>query len=448
MTEQGISPAQVALRLVYDSAGDALTEDRVARVFAERYAAQLRFSHDREHWFQWDQTRWREERTKLAFEWARSLCRDLNRKGEKQLGRAVTAGAVERFARSDRALAMRGDEWDADPWLLNTPGGTVDLRTGEIRAADPADLITRSTLVTPEEGEPAVWRRFLAQVTQEDEELELFLRQIAGYALTGDTREECLFFFFGPGGNGKGTFVGALYEILGDYAASAAMDTFLAARFERHSTDLAMLRSARLVIASETRGGRAWDEQRIKTLTGGDPVTARFVRQDNFTFRPAFKLMLFANHKPVLRTVDDAWRRRIIILPFVHRPARRDPTLKERLKAEYGQILRWAIEGCLDWQANGLVVPARVRAETATYFESQDLLAAWLEERCEIARAHVETTPSLFASWREFAEAANEHPGSARSLTEELVRFGFRRCKDELGIRGRGVAGLRLKSSA
>src|SRR5262249_10367109 len=164
----------------------------------------------------------------------------------------------------------------------------------------------------------------------------------------------------GPGGNGKGTFVGALHEIMGDYAAAASMDTFLASRHERHTTDLAMLRGARLVIASETQKGRAWDEQRVKALTGGDPVTARFMRKDNFTFRPMFKLLLTGNHKPSLRGVDEALRRRIHVIPFAFRPGRPDPTLKERLRAEHSRILQWAIEGCLDWQQHGLMVPARV----------------------------------------------------------------------------------------
>ncbi len=423
----------------------ALTEDNLARAFADQHRDALRFSHDRGHWFVWDGARWREDTTDLAFEWARRLCRDLNIEGKKTFSKAATASAVEWFARADRVFAMRGNEWDADPWLLGTPGGTVDLKTGELRAADPGDLITRSTSVAPAEGEPALWHRFLAQVTQEDQELERFLQQIAGYALTGDTRHECLFFFYGRGRNGKGTFIGALHEILGDYAASAAMDSFLDTRYERHSTDLAMLRGARMVIASETKKGRAWDEQRVKALTGGDAVTARFMRQDNFTYRPAFKLFLFGNHKPVLKSVDEAWRRRFNIIPFTFTPQHPDDTLKARLRGEYGQILQWAIEGCVDWQQHGLVVPARVKAETAEYFAGQDQVQTWLDEHCEADRRHVETNNTLFKSWKAFCEAIGEQPGASRTLADELATHGFRRIKDEMGIRGRGFNGLRVK---
>ena len=422
-----------------------LSEDGLALAFTDQYRNVLRFSHDRGRWFVWDGTRWREDSTDVAFNWTRELCRAHNADGKKSVAKAATAAAVERFARADRTFAMRGDEWDPDPMLLNTPAGTVDLRTGKLRPSDPADLITRSTLVAPGEAEPYLWRQFLEQVTQGDEEMELFLRQIAGYALTGITREECLFYAYGPGGNGKGTFIGALHEILGDYAVAATMDTFLASRFERHSTDLAMLRGARLAIASETQEGRAWDEQRVKTLTGGDVITARFMRMDNFSFRPALKLLLFGNHKPRLKTVDDAWRRRFHIIPFTFRPAKPDNTLKARLRDEYPEILRWAIDGCLDWQANGLIVPPRVAAESRDYFASQDVFTAWLDERCEPDRGAAATVADLYRSWKEYAEAAGEHPGSSRSLGDRLTSRGFRRIKDELGIRGRGFTGLRLR---
>jgi len=224
------------------------------------------------------------------------------------------------------------------------------------------------------------------------------------------------------------------------------METFLDSRFERHSTDLAMLKGARLVIASETKRGRAWDEQRVKALTGGDPITARFMRQDNFTYRPQFKLLLHGNHKPILRNVDDAWRRRFHIIPFTFQPARPDETLKAPLRDEYGQILQWAIDGCLDWQKNGLIVPPRVKAETAQYFLSQNIFATWIEDRCEVDRTLSATNAELFSSWKTFAEAAGEHPGSAKLLHEELVGAGFKPVKDTAGIRGRGFLGLRVRA--
>lgn len=428
------------------AAAYTLNEDNIARVFAAQHGKDLRFSHDRARWFKWDGARWREEQTGLAFEYARRLCRDLNIEGKKTFAQARTAAAVERFARSDRAFAVTGEEWDRDPFKLNTPAGTIDLRTGHLKPADPADLITRCTSVSPEEGEPRLWLQFLDQATQGDEELQRLLRQIAGYALTGDTREECFFFAWGPGGSGKGTFTGALQNIMADYAANASMDAFLSSKFERHSTDLAMLRGARLVLASETAEGRAWDEQRIKALTGGDLITARFMRADNFTYKPTFKLLLFGNHKPRLSVVDDAWRRRVNILPFKYQPPVRDLTLKARLREEYPAILAWAIEGALDWLENGLAIPGRVRAESDSYFEEQDVFAGWLETGTIADRSSASTNEALYSSWTAYAEAAGERPESARTLADRLAAHGFDRIKDTQGIRGRGFAGIRLRT--
>ena len=155
-----------------------------------------------------------------------------------------------------------------------------------------------------------------------------FLQQIVGYCLTGDTREHALFFIYGPGGNGKSVFLNTVSAIIGDYATTAAMDTFVASKSDRHPTDLAGLRGARLVAASETEEGRAWAEAKIKAITGGDPISARFMRQDFFTYRPQFKLVIVGNHKPVLKNVDDAAERRFNIIPFDE--SRHGPTSSSR----------------------------------------------------------------------------------------------------------------------
>jgi putative DNA primase/helicase len=215
------------------------------------------------------------------------------------------------------------------------PKGVVDLRTGRRRASNPDDGTTKTTAVGPAKNTDCpLWSRFLAEATGGDAEMVRFLSQWFGYALTGDTRGHALVFVFGPGGNGKGVFLNVLTGILGDYATTATMDAFIASHGERHSTDLAMLRSARLVTASETEKGRAWAEAQIKQLTGGDLIAARFMRQDNFTFRPQFKMTIVGNHRPSLRTVDDAARRRFNLVPFTYKPAAPDQELERKLKPE------------------------------------------------------------------------------------------------------------------
>jgi putative DNA primase/helicase len=283
---------------------------------------------------------WREDATMLAFDMARAVCRQAAAEAPtSRLGAAIasakTVAAIERLAKADRRHAATVEQWDADPWLLNTPEGVVDLRTGATRPHRANDHVTKITAVAPGGGCP-LWLRFLARITAGDVELQAFLQRAAGYALTGITREHALFFAYGTGGNGKGVFLNTLTGIMGGYAAVAEMATFTASNGDRHPTDLAMLRGARLVTAQETEEGRQWAEARIKTLTGGDPITARFMRQDFFTFAPQFKLFIAGNHKPGLRNVDEAMRRRLHLIPFTVSipPGERDPDLPEKLRAE------------------------------------------------------------------------------------------------------------------
>jgi len=235
----------------------------VAQQFADRYADHLRYCHDTGAWFRWDGNIWRQVRTGIAFQWARELARSMAvcepAKIRYTTSKISFAGGVERFARSDPVFAVTIDVWDTDPWLLGTPAGTVDLRTGELRPERQSELITKATAVaTAATANCPTWLRFLEEATKNDAELTRFLQQWAGYSLTGITREHALGFVFGSGGNGKTVFINVLTGIVADYAASAAMETFAASHSDRHPTDLAMLRGARLVTASETEEGRAW----------------------------------------------------------------------------------------------------------------------------------------------------------------------------------------------
>ena len=325
---------------------------------------------------------------------------------------------------------------------------TVELRTGRARGPQRSDYITKRTAVAPAPpGTPTpIWTAFLRDATRGDQELISYLQRMAGYSLTGDTSEHALFFIYGDGGNGKGVFINTLTRIFGDYAVVASMETFTASKSDRHPTDLAMLRGARLVTAQETEEGRAWSEVRIKALTGGDPVTARFMRQDFFTFEPTFKLVIAGNHKPNLRSVDAAMRRRFNIIPFTNKPTSPDPQLAEKLKAEWPGILRWCIDGSLAWQQQGLKPPAIVREATDAYFDEQDLFAQWLEECCEAGASKSDTTAALFASWKAWAERNGDVAGTTRSFTQAMVKAGFRLVKNTPGHRGkRGFVGVAVK---
>jgi len=413
--EKGAANSGREFRRIWDKAGEAadptLTEDGIALAFAAEFQDDLRFDHHSGHWHQWDGVRWRKEETRLAFDWARTTCRTLAQSVKADgklaaiLGRASTAGAVERFAQADRAVAVTSEIWDRDPFLLGTPGGTVDLRTGGLNPAKQSDLITKICAVIPAETPDCpLWLKFLEEVTRGDREMVRFIRQWLGYTLTGDTREHALLFVFGPGGNGKSVLLNTVSGILGDYCRVAAMETFTASNSDRHPTDLAMLQGARMVCASETEEGRAWAESRIKQLTGGDRIAARFMRQDFFEFQPQFKLTIIGNNKPVLRNVDEAARRRINMLPFVHKPPVPDKALEQKLRAEWPAILRWMIEGCMIWQKTGLAPPQAVIDATNKYLESEDAIASWIADRCECKASYQDTSAKLFASWKSWAE--------------------------------------------
>jgi len=428
----------------------AYSDDALALRFTERHEHELRFVSPWGRWLIWDGCRWEIDGTQRAFDLARHIGREASAqiidangpaKHAASVASAKTFGAIERLARADRRHAATTDEWDADPWLLNTPGGTVDLATGKTRAHARADRITKTTAVAPG-GECPTWLAFLDRVFAGDKALIAFARRVLGYSLTGSTREHALFFLYGTGGNGKGVFLNTWAAILGDYAKVAAMETFTASHTDRHPTDVAMLRGARAVIAQETEAGQRWAESRIKALTGGDPISARFMRQDFFTFAPSFKLMIAGNHKPSLRSVDEAVKRRVNLVPFtVTIPkSERDPTLPEKLVAEWPGILAWAIEGCLDWQQVGLKPPEAVVAATDDYFEAEDTFGRWIEECCETGASFSAGSTELFASWKAWTEADGEDAGSVKRFSEALSARGFEKFKTS-AIRGfRGIS--------
>jgi putative DNA primase/helicase len=420
------------------------TEEAIAREWVYIHHDRWRFDHGVKRWYCWNGSRWLRDEQMLAFHTIGEHLRAAAYAcGKKALpAKSGTARGVETFAMANPMAAVGHDVWDADDFLLGTPGGTVDLRTGALRAPDPADLITRSASVTPAAGKPARWLQFVEEATNNDPELGTFLQRALGYCLTGSTREHALFFVYGAGKNGKSVFLNTATRILGDYATTAAMDTFTASRGDKHPTDLARLDGARLVAASETEEGRAWAESRIKQLTGGDRIAARFMRQDFFEFTPRFKLFIVGNFQPVLHNVDAAMRRRFNIIPFVHTPPQPDQTLEEKLEAEHPQILQWMIEGARDWLTNGLNRPAAVMRATEHYFDEQDLIGQWIAEQCVTAgRGGIPT--ALFKSWSAFALSNGEQPGTMKALAGAVEKRGFLPSRDS---QGRFWAGLDLRT--
>jgi len=446
------APAAVTEPATTNSDHCAVSESEISDEFTEIHGSKCRWDVNCGAWFIWTGTHWRRDEGSLAFHWAKKLIRNhvggMDPKARIAPGRAAFAGGVERFARADPALMATAETWDRDPWLLGSPGGTVDLHTGRLGPARREDYITRQTAVAPAPAGTAhpVWSRFLGEATRGDVALQRFMQQVSGYCLTGVTREHALFFVYGPGGNGKSVFLDVLRGIMGEYATVASMDAFTVSYGDKHSTDLAALAGARLVTASETEEGRQWAESRIKSLTGGDPITARFMRQDNFTYLPQFKLLIVGNHQPALRNIDEAARRRFNIIPFMHQPVAKNDRLTDELKSEWPAILRWAIDGCQNWQSNGLARPKVVLDATNEYMDSQNLVRRWIEDHCEMGKLCTDTSSNLFRAWQYYAAAAGERPGTAKWFSQVLQREGC--VPVRIGaVQARGFGGIRLKPS-
>lgn len=440
---KALRPAEAAVVADEEPLPPGFSEDALAQAFTERHGAAWRYVAGWGKWLQWDGARWRPEETLRVFDLARDVCREVAQKSsDKRRHRvrsAAVVAAVERFARADRTHAAKASAFDADPLALNTPGGVVNLRDGKMLPHEATRHMTKLAGATPS-GECPAWRAFLRRATDGDEGLERYLARVAGYALTGVTTEHALFFIYGTGANGKSVFLNTLAAVMGEYATTAPADTFLEMRGERHPTELAALRGARLVTALEVERGRRWAEARIKALTGGDRIAARYMRQDFFEFTPVFKLIMAGNHKPGLRDVDEAIRRRLHLIPFsVTVPKEeRDQNLTAILLTERDGILKWALEGCLEWQISGLDAPQSVVSATEEYLEAEDSLGIWLEEACTTGERCKATTAELFEAWKAWAEKRGEAPGTAKRLADDLAKRGFAkwRSRESRGFRG------------
>jgi putative DNA primase/helicase len=348
------------------------------------------------------------------------------------------------------ALTLTHDDFDQDPFLLGTPGGTVDLRSGEIRASDPADLISKSTAVAPRAGTPHRWVAFLEEATGGDEELQQYLQKLAGYALTGSVQEQSLHFIHGPPLTGKSVFISTLSGLFGTYHENAPIDTFAAGKGDRHPTDLAKLAGARLVTAVETQEGRAWDTQRIKSITGGDRISARFMRQDFFDYMPTYKIVVVGNHEPEIKGADEAMMRRLHVIPFEHSPDEVDRLLADRLKEEWPQILQWAIDGCLMWLADGLARPAVVVARTEKYREEEDPVGAFINECCVVDPDVEVSRQDLYRAWSQWCHQQGEEAGTLKTLKRRFASkekaVGFTDVRLSGHGRPAGYRGLGLKT--
>lgn len=450
------------------------THDEVscARRLAAAAAGSLRYVAEWRKWIQFDGQRWRIDDGGAAIEAAKRLRDSLwsemptltRTEAEaaitfvKGMGASKRLAGVVMLASSEPAIRVHAEELDRHPMLLNLRNGILDLNTLEMRPHDPTLLITQVAGVSyGETAESELWERFINEATDGNEELAAFLQRAAGVSLTGSVRDEVLYCHHGRGANGKSTYLDALRHVLGDYAA-VAPPSFLAHRgTEGHPTEVAMMHGKRLVAAIEMEAGTRMRESFVKSLTGGDAIQARRMREDFWTVEPQWKLHVSFNDPPRVTGTDDGIRRRLCVIPWLVRfdGARRDSTLKERLCAdgpERAGILNWAIGGLRAWQLRGLDAPACVKAFTEEFTRQQDSFGQFIDERCDVAPGHRVESQTFYREFHEWLERRGESTTTWTSnrVANELQRRGFVKEDRRTGGIHRGkyfYAGLGLLSA-
>ena len=416
-----------------------------ARRLVKLHGRDLHYCHPWGKWMFWDGRRWRIDTIGEVVRRAKDTVRQIYVEASRELDddrrealvkHALKSESKERIAamislaESELGIPVVPDDLDRDPWLLNCPNGTLDLRTGELRPHKREDLITKMVSITydPEATCPK-WEAFLDHIMAGNQNLIRFIQRAVGYSLTGDVSEQCFFMCYGTGANGKTVFLRTLLALMDEYGKPMDPELLMAHTGEVHPTIRADLMGTRLAVAIETEEGRRLNETLTKWLTGGDKLKARFMRQDFFEFEPTHKIWLATNHKPVIRGTDLAIWRRIRLIPFnvTIPPGEQDIRLPQKLREELPGILSWAVRGCLEWQKHGLGVPEEVKNATEGYRAEMDVIAQFLDEACVINPMAKARASDLYKSYTAWCEENGERALSQRSFGMRLTERGFRR---------------------
>jgi putative DNA primase/helicase len=444
------------------------TDDGNAERLSRRHGQQLRYCYEK-GWLVWTGTHWavdrRGELQRLAVETIKViLAEELpnidSLEESKNLWSWAKSSLNNTRIRSMISCAEAKDpipavleDFDRDPLKLNLLNGTLDLKTTLFGDHNREDLITKVARVHYDpEAQCPMWLAFLDRVLNRDGDLIQYVQKAVGYSLTGSTDEECVFILYGVGANGKSTFVETIAAMLGDYAMQTPTETLMMRRSDAPTNDLARLQGARFVSAAETEEDRRLAESKVKAMTGGDTVTARFLFKEFFDFRPEFKIYLSCNHRPLVRGTDDAIWRRLRLIPFLVQipPLERDPSLKGprgKLQTELSGILNWALEGCKLWQKDGLISPHAVREATGGYRSDMDVLGSYIADRCLEGDSFTARTGLLYADYTSWCEESGEQPWSQKALGQKLGERGFEPGKDNKGRLWRGI-GLKSEMSS
>ena len=428
-----------------------LTEIGNAERLVAKHGHDIRFCFEWNKWLIWTGTHWQIDLTgeieRMAKETVRSIYSEaFTQKDEEKraalakfAARSETSRAINAMvtlARSEPGIPILSEQLDSNTWLLNCKNGTLDLRTGRLKPHNRNDYITK---LIPVEYDPAAdfvgWIKFLDRIMSGNKELISFLQRAIGYSLTGSTREQCLFMPYGSGANGKSTFLETIADMLEGYSQRTPVDTLMAKDTSGVNNDIARLKGSRFVVASEVEEGKRMAESLVKQMTGGEKLTARFMRAEFFEFLPHFKLWIGTNHRPLIRGSDMAIWRRIKLIPFnvtIPEPER-DKELPGRLRKELPGILNWAVMGCLEWQRNGLGEPEEVRTATEGYRNEMDAIGRFIQDSCITGTEKTTKSSNLYKGYREWCRENNEYEFTQTKFSLRMEERGFTKQKTRIG---------------
>ena len=429
--------------------------------FFKKYLGQSLYCKKWNSWLIYRKGKWQEDDRNETQELAKKVIMGYYREASEILDDKERKRLVNQALKSESQRAIRAmielatsnmpvvpEEFDRDPYIFNLKNGTLNLKTMKFEEHKAKDLLTKKSDVNYEPGSICPkWLDFLDKIFGGNKKLIDYLQTTLGYSLTGDIGEQCLFILYGIGFNGKSTFINTIQEILGDYAISTPFDTFLSKIGSHIPNDLARMRGARFVTAVEAGEGRKFNEAILKSVTGRDKITARFLRQEYFEFSATFKLWLATNHKPTVREFSPAYWGRIRLIPFklIIPEEERIPQYEKTLLKEKEGIFNWMLEGCKRWKEEGLKVPEEIKEATAQYKDQMDVMAEFIEDCCIENRLAQATTKKLYGAYKDWCEENKEKEINKRAFGRRLEERGYKAIRIGSPKQERGWGGIDLK---